>query len=75
MPVLFCWMPSVPPPSGPVSDPPVIVWLKLPTDGATMIVPSMPSVLPPATVTVVDPRRGVAQAAELNVPSGCPPCR
>ena len=25
VPVLFCWMPSVPPPSGPVSDPPLIV--------------------------------------------------
>ncbi len=44
VPALFCSTPSTPPPEPPVTNPPWIVWLVLPTSGATMMAPSTPSV-------------------------------
>ncbi|MNI13577.1 hypothetical protein D3C73_668100 [compost metagenome] len=51
VPVPFCWMPNVPPPAPPVMEPPVTRWFVASVLGATMIVPSIPSVFPAPIVT------------------------
>ena len=51
--MLFCCT-ARSPPLAPVIMPPLITWVVLDTDGATMMVPSTPRVWPGLTVTVVD---------------------